>query len=123
MVGEHGKVAEVGRRRDVGRAVAVAVAGREPARATSVEVGGDLVELLRTDKNVSIEEILDWVLPEYVTKRATMNVAGVPRFVFTTELVAHAPDQTDPRLITWRDRAQPRTGPSLRRCGTRFGRC
>ena len=46
-------------------------------------------------KNVSIEEILDWMPPEYVTKRITMDVPGVPKFVFTTELVAHAPDRTD----------------------------
>ena len=30
-------------------------------------------------KNVSIEEILDWVPPEYVTKRITMSAPGVPR--------------------------------------------
>jgi hypothetical protein len=46
-------------------------------------------------KDVSIEEILDWVPPEYVTKRITMSAPGVPRFVFTTELIAHALDRTD----------------------------
>jgi uncharacterized protein YndB with AHSA1/START domain len=46
-------------------------------------------------KDVSIEEVLDWVPPEYVTKRITMQAMGVPRFVFTMELVAHAPDRTD----------------------------
>lgn len=46
-------------------------------------------------KDASIEEILDWVPPEYVTKRITMSAPGVPRFVFTTELVALAPGRTD----------------------------
>lgn len=46
-------------------------------------------------KDVSIEEIVDWAPPLYVTKRITMPVPGVPRFVFTTELVAHGPDHTD----------------------------
>jgi uncharacterized protein YndB with AHSA1/START domain len=46
-------------------------------------------------KDVYIEEILDWVPPDYVTKRLTMPVPGVPRFVMTQELVAYAPDRTD----------------------------
>jgi hypothetical protein len=46
-------------------------------------------------KDLSIEEILDWVPPEYLTKRVTMVAPGVPRFVFTMELVARAPEQTD----------------------------
>lgn len=46
-------------------------------------------------KDLTIEEIVDWNPQEYVTKRITMPAPGVPRFVFTMELVAHAPDQTD----------------------------
>ena len=46
-------------------------------------------------KNVSIEEVLDWVPPEYVTKRITMQVPGVPRMVITMELIARAPSETD----------------------------
>ncbi len=55
--------------------------------------------------NVSIDEIIDWVPPEYVTKRINMQVPGVPRFVITTELIAHGPDQTD---LVYRA-ARPRT--------------
>lgn len=46
-------------------------------------------------KTLAIEEILDWVPPEYVTKRVNMQVPGGPRLVFTMELVAHGPDRTD----------------------------
>jgi hypothetical protein len=46
-------------------------------------------------KDVSIEEVLDWVPPEYVTKRITMPFPGVPRFLVMTELVARGPDRTD----------------------------
>jgi len=46
-------------------------------------------------KNVSIEEVLDWVPPEYVTKRITMQVPGVPRMVITMELIARGPSETD----------------------------
>ena len=44
---------------------------------------------------MSIEEVLDWVPPEYVTKRIDMQVPGVPRLVVTMELIARGPDQTD----------------------------
>jgi hypothetical protein len=54
---------------------------------------------------VSIEEIIDWVPPEYVTKRINTQVPGVPRFVMTMELIAHGPDQTD---LVYRA-ARPRT--------------
>jgi hypothetical protein len=46
-------------------------------------------------KNVSIEEILDWVPPEYETERVSTGIRGVPRIVITTELIARGPGQTD----------------------------
>ena len=46
-------------------------------------------------KNVSIEEVLDWVPPEYETKRIKTPYKGVPRIVITMELIARGPDQTD----------------------------
>jgi len=46
-------------------------------------------------KNVSIEEVLDWVPPEYETKRVNTGFRGVPRIVITTELIARGPGQTD----------------------------
>jgi hypothetical protein len=46
-------------------------------------------------KDVSVEEILDWAPPEYVTKRITMPAPGIPRFVMSQELVEHGPDRTD----------------------------
>jgi uncharacterized protein YndB with AHSA1/START domain len=46
-------------------------------------------------KNVSIEEVIDWVPPEYETKRINTGFRGVPRLVITMELIAHGPDQTD----------------------------
>jgi hypothetical protein len=56
-------------------------------------------------KDVTIEEVLDWVPPEYVTKRVKLPVRAVPRIVVTMELIAHAPDQTD---LVWRV-ARPRS--------------
>ena len=46
-------------------------------------------------KNVSIEEVLDWVPPEYETKRVNTGFRGVPRIVITTELIARGPGLTD----------------------------
>jgi hypothetical protein len=46
-------------------------------------------------KNVSIEEVLDWVPPEYETKRVNTGFRGAPRIVVTTELIARGPAQTD----------------------------
>ncbi len=46
-------------------------------------------------KNVSIEEVIDWVPPEYETKRVNTGFRGVPRLVITTELIARGPGQTD----------------------------
>ena len=46
-------------------------------------------------KNVSIEEVIDWAPPEYVTKRINMQVPGVPRIVVTMELIARGPALTD----------------------------
>ena len=46
-------------------------------------------------KNVSIEEVLDWVRPEYVTKRVNMQAPGVPRLIVTMELMARGPALTD----------------------------
>jgi hypothetical protein len=46
-------------------------------------------------KNVSIEEVLDWVPPEYETKRIKTPINGAPRLVMTTELIERVPDQTD----------------------------
>jgi hypothetical protein len=46
-------------------------------------------------KDVTIEEVLDWVPPEYVTKRIKTPFRGVPRIVITMELIARGPDQTD----------------------------
>lgn len=46
-------------------------------------------------KDVSIEEVLDWVPPEYETKRIKTSFKGVPRIVITTELIARGPDQPD----------------------------
>jgi len=46
-------------------------------------------------KDVTIEEVLDWVPPEYVTKRIKTPMRGAPRIIITIELVAHGPDRTD----------------------------
>jgi len=46
-------------------------------------------------KNVSIEEVLDWVPPEYETKRINTGFKGAPRIILTMELIARGPDQTD----------------------------
>lgn len=46
-------------------------------------------------KNVSIEEVLDWVPPEYETKRINTGLKGAPRIILTMELIARSPDQTD----------------------------
>ncbi len=46
-------------------------------------------------KDVTIEEVLDWVPPEYVTKRIKTPFRGVPRIVITMELIERGPDQTD----------------------------
>ena len=46
-------------------------------------------------KNVTIEEVIDWVPPEYETKRVNTPFRGVPRIVITTELIARGPGQTD----------------------------
>jgi hypothetical protein len=56
-------------------------------------------------KDVSVEEVLDWVPSEYVTKRVTLPTRGAPRIVMTMELIAHGPDRTD---IVWRV-ARPRS--------------
>ena len=46
-------------------------------------------------KDVTIEEVLDWVPPEYETKRIKTPLRGVPPIVITMELIARGPDQTD----------------------------
>jgi uncharacterized protein YndB with AHSA1/START domain len=46
-------------------------------------------------KDVSIEEVVDWAPPEYVTKRINMQMPGVPRLVVTMELFERGPTQTD----------------------------
>ncbi len=46
-------------------------------------------------KNVSIEEVLDWVPPEYETKRINTGIKGAPRLLMTTELIERGPAQTD----------------------------
>jgi hypothetical protein len=46
-------------------------------------------------KDVTIEEVLDWVPPEYTTKRIKTPFRGVPRIVITMELIERGPDQTD----------------------------
>jgi len=46
-------------------------------------------------KNVSIEEVLDWVPPEYETKRVNTGFKGAPRIIITMELIERGPDQTD----------------------------
>jgi uncharacterized protein YndB with AHSA1/START domain len=46
-------------------------------------------------KAVSLEEVVDWVPPEYVTKRIDMQIPGVPRMVVTMELTVRGPGQTD----------------------------
>lgn len=46
-------------------------------------------------KSVSIEEVVDWVPPEYETKRVNTGIRGVPRILITTELIARGPGQTD----------------------------
>ena len=46
-------------------------------------------------KDVTIEEVLDWVPPEYVTKRIKTPFKGVPRIIITMELIERGPDQTD----------------------------
>jgi hypothetical protein len=49
-------------------------------------------------KNVSIEEVVDWRPPHYMSKRITVPMRGAPRILITMELVAHD-DTTD---IVWR---------------------
>ena len=56
-------------------------------------------------KDVTIEEVLDWVPPEYVTKRIRVPYRGFPRFVVTMELITRGPDRTD---LVWR-MARPRS--------------
>lgn len=46
-------------------------------------------------RNVSIEEVLDWYPPEYVTKRINTGIKGAPRLLMTTELIERGPEQTD----------------------------
>jgi hypothetical protein len=46
-------------------------------------------------KSVSIEEVIDWVPPEYETKRIDTGFKGAPRLILTMELVERGPDQTD----------------------------
>jgi len=46
-------------------------------------------------KDVTIEEVLDWFPPEYVTKRIKTPFRGVPPIVITMELIERGPDQTD----------------------------
>jgi hypothetical protein len=45
-------------------------------------------------KDVTIEEVLDWFPPEYMTKRIKTPFRGVPRIVITMELIPRGPDQT-----------------------------
>jgi hypothetical protein len=56
-------------------------------------------------KDVTIEEVLDWVPPEYVTKRIKTPYRGVPRFLMTMELIARGPEQTDVVLRVARPRS------------------
>jgi uncharacterized protein YndB with AHSA1/START domain len=56
-------------------------------------------------KDVTIEEVLDWAPPEYMTKRITTPFRGVPRFVMTLELVERGPDRTDMVLRVARPRS------------------
>jgi hypothetical protein len=46
-------------------------------------------------KDLSIEEDVDWVPPEYETKRVTMVGKEVAPVTVTMELVGRSPDQTD----------------------------
>jgi hypothetical protein len=46
-------------------------------------------------KNVSIEEVIDWVPPEYETKRINTGFKGAPRIILTMELIERGPEQTD----------------------------
>jgi hypothetical protein len=46
-------------------------------------------------KNVSVEEVLDWVPPEYETKRIDTGIRGAPRLLMTTELIERGPERTD----------------------------
>jgi hypothetical protein len=46
-------------------------------------------------KDLSIEEVVDWVPPEYETKRVTMVGKEVAPVTVTMELVGRSPDQTD----------------------------
>lgn len=46
-------------------------------------------------KDVTLEEIVDWVPPEYVTKRIDSQMPGVPRLLVTMELIAQGPDETE----------------------------
>jgi hypothetical protein len=46
-------------------------------------------------KDVTIEEVLDWAPPEYVTKRLKTPYRGVPRIIITMELIARHPGRTD----------------------------
>ena len=50
-------------------------------------------------KDLSIEEVIDWVPPVYETKRITMVGTGLPSITTTMELIARSPDQTD---LVWR---------------------
>jgi Protein of unknown function (DUF2652) len=46
-------------------------------------------------KNVSVEEVVDWVPPEYETKRIDTGIKGAPRLLMTTELMERGADRTD----------------------------
>jgi hypothetical protein len=46
-------------------------------------------------KDLSIEEVVDWVPPEYETKRVTMVGLEIAPITVTTELVARSPSRTD----------------------------
>jgi hypothetical protein len=56
-------------------------------------------------KDVTIEEVLDWVPPEYMTKRITTPFRAVPRFVMTLELIERGPDRTEMVLRVARPRS------------------
>lgn len=50
-------------------------------------------------KDVTIEEVLDWAPPEYVTKRIKMPGEDAPPFVMTLEIVERGPEEM---AISWR---------------------
>ena len=71
-------------------------------------------------KNVSIEEVLDWVPPEYVTKRINMPASGAFPGSSSRRSSSRAARTRPTSSIGWPGRARSRTGSSWRRWRDQF---